>query len=99
MLVNVYFASLLAASVTLAASSEAERRGNSGISINGGGLSGRGPIVQVGGGGSLDKRLVHARGQIRGGVAEGAGSKACNPGLVVSPLLLSSLTILLGLFA
>ncbi|KAH9473358.1 hypothetical protein Pst134EA_000447 [Puccinia striiformis f. sp. tritici] len=89
MLVTYYFASLLAACMALASSSGVQRRGNSGISANGGGLSGSGPNLQIG------RRAT----PIRGGDIPNGGSKARNTPLVVSPLLLSSSAIILGLFA
>ncbi|KAI9607094.1 hypothetical protein KEM48_001586 [Puccinia striiformis f. sp. tritici PST-130] len=58
MLFTMYFASLLAACMAFAASSEVERRDNSGISITRGGLYGSG--AALGGGGDVIGR-VHAR--------------------------------------
>ncbi|POW18973.1 hypothetical protein PSHT_05277 [Puccinia striiformis] len=102
MLVNLYFASLLAACVALAASSKLERRSNSGISINGRGSSGSGPIVQLGGGGSLNG-VVHARrqGQFEPTKRAPLGPQfgGSNTRLVASPFLLASWAILLGLLA
>ncbi|KAI7962695.1 hypothetical protein MJO28_000789 [Puccinia striiformis f. sp. tritici] len=100
MLVNLYFASLLAACVALAASSKVERRGNSAISIKRG--SGSGPIVQLGGGGSLNG-VVHARrqGQFEPTKRAPLGPQfgGSNTRLVASPFLLASWAILLGLLA
>ncbi|POW09344.1 hypothetical protein PSTT_06871 [Puccinia striiformis] len=100
MLVNLYFASLLAACVALAASSKVERRGNSAISIKRG--SGSGPIIQLGGGGSLNG-VVHARrqGQFEPTKRAPLGPQfgGSNTRLVASPFLLASWAILLGLLA
>ncbi|KAI9601320.1 hypothetical protein KEM48_000392 [Puccinia striiformis f. sp. tritici PST-130] len=86
--------------VALAASSKVERRGNSAISIKRG--SGSGPIVQLGGGGSLNG-VVHARrqGQFEPTKRAPLGPQfgGSNTRLVASPFLLASWAILLGLLA